>query len=68
MSPNIAMIVGGLIWFLGELWGVKRGSDKNTTSGFIWHLEARWPALKVLVGVFVVSLFGHFLFHTMLLP
>jgi hypothetical protein len=66
VTSTVLMIVGGLLWLAGELYGVYHRSQ--TTSGFVWSVEARWPLVRVLVGVFVASLFGHFLWHGALLP
>jgi hypothetical protein len=73
VNPNILMLLGGVGWLIGELWGVYRNSTKakvgkDTTSQWVWWLEARVPLVRVLVGMFVLSLFGHFLWRGMLLP
>jgi hypothetical protein len=70
MIANILMLVGGLAWLAGELTGVfvKSKAKRTTTSGWVWYLEAKYPILRVFIGVFVLSLFGHFMFHTWLLP
>lgn len=69
LIANILMLVGGFAWLAGELYGVfRKGRGRDTTSDWVWWLEARVPFVRVLVGVFVVSLFGHLLFGWMLLP
>lgn len=66
---NVLMLVGGLGWLAGELYGVfRKGKGRDTTSEWVWWLEAKLPIARVLVGVFVISLFGHFEFGTTLLP
>lgn len=69
MVANILMLVGAVAWLVGELIGVfHKGKQRDTTSDWVWYLEAKVPALRWLVGVFVLSLFGHLLFGTWLLP
>lgn len=67
MIATILMILGGIAWLTGELWAAFK-KHNGTTSDFIWSVEARWPVLKVLIGIFVLSLFGHFMFGWTLLP
>jgi hypothetical protein len=69
MSPQTwLMVAGGLTWLAGELWGVKSRRAMDTTSEWVWWLEAKWWPARLLVAVFVVSLFGHFLWKGALLP
>jgi hypothetical protein len=68
MIPVILMIVGGTLWLAGELWGVFSKRSMDTTSEWVWWAEARMPILRVVVGVFVLSLFAHFMWGTTLLP
>lgn len=69
MTENILMIIGGLTWLTGELLGVfHKSKQKDTTSDWVWYLEAKFPVLRVLVGVFALSLFGHLMFGWWLLP
>ena len=76
-TANVGMLIGGLIWLAAELYGVHRNATvarpgNDTTSQWVWWLEriklGRVPVFRVLVGVFVLSLFGHFMWHTWLLP
>lgn len=66
ISPNWLMLAGGLVWLLGELWGVKKdsaaGSGKNTTSEWVWWLEDRpyiGIPIRILAAVFLTSLVAH---------
>jgi len=75
ISPNWLMLCGGVVWLVGELWGVHRNSgphgNMDTTSEWVWWLEDhKWIGMpiRILCGIFVVSLFGHFWAHTPLLP
>ena len=73
MIPNILMLVGGLAWLAGELFGVYRNetvqnSGRDTTSQWVWFVENKFPIVRVFLGVFLVSLVGHLLFGTWLLP
>lgn len=67
------MLIGGITWLAGELWGVWRNAHvknpgNDTTSQFVWLAERKWPLVRILVAVFVVSLLGHFEWHYSLLP
>ena len=70
MVANILMVVGAVVWLAGELWGVFHNSKRepDTTTGWVHLLEAKFPIARVFIGVFVLSLFGHLLFGTWLLP
>ena len=71
LSPNWLMLIGGGVWLGGELWGVWRnahGGHGDTTSEAVWWLERHVPVLYGFVGLFVLSLFAHFMVHTPLLP
>ncbi len=74
---NVLMLVGGLTWLGGELYGVHRNATvkrpgNDTTSQWVWLAErvklGKIPVVRVLVGMFVLSLFGHFMWHGALLP
>jgi hypothetical protein len=56
------MIVGAAIWLTFELYGV--ATKGQTTSGWVWNAEKKWPAARAIVA-FVLLLLGlHFEFHT----
>lgn len=70
---NGLMLAGALMWLGGELFGVHRNATvkdpgNDTTSQWVWAMEKRYWISRILVGTFVVSLLGHFLWHKMLLP
>jgi hypothetical protein len=52
------MIAGGLVWLAGELYGVF--TKGQTTSGWVWSAEQRWPAVRAVVAVVLVLLGLHF--------
>ena len=67
--PIVLMAAGGIVWLVGELLGVRRkGEGGDTTSEAVWWLQEHMPFVRILVGIFVMSLFGHFWAHTPLLP
>lgn len=68
--PNVLMIAGAVVWLAGELWGVFWGPKGkiDTTSGWAWWLEKKFPIARVFLGVFLLSLFGHVMFGWTLLP
>lgn len=73
MIANLLMGIGGGLWLSGELFGVylnqkRRKRQNDTTSQWVWFVEKKFPVARVLVGVFVLSLFGHFMWKGMLLP
>jgi hypothetical protein len=70
MVQLVIMLVGLTIWLIGELWGVYNHKKNriDTTSELIWWMERQWRFMYVLVGLFVLSLFGHLIWHWTLLP
>jgi hypothetical protein len=63
---NILMLIGSLTWLIGELWGVRSKKNMDTTSEWVWWIEARIPFTRWLIVTFLLSLIGHFLWHTSL--
>ena len=72
MNPWIGrgfMIAGIVLWLIGELIGVaNKKANMDTTSEWVWWVELHWPIARLLVAGFFVSLVGHFLWKTDLLP
>jgi hypothetical protein len=67
MVPNILMLCGALVWLAGEIFGVIRDGRKHkgidTTSGWVWWLEHKWPLVRIVVAGAVALLFSHLVFH-----
>jgi hypothetical protein len=67
--PNLMMLGGAAIWLTGELWGVTRDLVEHyhglpdTTSGWVWTLEHKWPFLRIIVCVLLLILALHFVIH-----
>jgi hypothetical protein len=63
------MLVGAALWLSGELWGVFRDLVDHyhglpeTTSGWVWTAEHRWPFLRIVVVVLLLVLAVHFVVH-----
>lgn len=74
MSPNWLMLIGGLAWLVGELWGVHRNAKNgtmDTTSEWVWWLQNRkyvGSIARALVFAFTASLVAHFALGWSLLP
>lgn len=62
------MLVGALVWLAGEIFGVVRDAhghrgEPDTTSGWVWLLEHKWPVARIGVAAAVALLFSHLVFH-----
>jgi hypothetical protein len=57
MIGTIALIAGAIVLTFGEFYGIF--AKKQTISGFVWSVEARWPAVRILVAWAIVWLFHH---------
>jgi hypothetical protein len=64
------MLIGGVLWLIGELIGVFSGSStsNDTTSQWAHFIEKKFPIARVFIGIFLISLVGHILFGWWLLP
>jgi hypothetical protein len=63
------MIAGIVLWLTGEICGVlNKRANMDTTSEWFWYAEAHWPILRLFIAGFFVSLVGHLLWKTDLLP
>lgn len=66
---NVLMLVGGIVWLTGELIGVVRNRSRSpgglpdTTSGWVWLAERKWPAARIVVAAGLIVLGAHFLIH-----